>query len=247
MTISMTTQLHTLHRSTGSAHHVSAMLGQEVLCSVNAPVEVQRRDELPNEAFIDVHIRPNHGVGMIKERHLEDLVQGLVKDVILVRLWPRTAVQITLQILKNSGNEGQEKTDSYLTILPALLNATCLALLDAGVPMRCIFASTILHLDSRGNVDIAPDAKTLASADSLHVFAYSSKGELLLAESEGTAGFSLSQWASLETAAKDICMGLQADTSMAVDGKEDYPGVTVEEIRSVIQDKVIVDNRWRNG
>lgn len=99
------TQLHTLHRSTGSAQYVSSNLSQQVLCAVNAPVDVQRRDELPNEAFIEVHVRPNHGVGMIRERHLEILLQGLLRDIILVRLWPRLAVQVTLQILKDGTRE----------------------------------------------------------------------------------------------------------------------------------------------
>jgi len=36
--------------------------GYEVLAAVNGPVEVQRRDELPEEAFIDVVIRPAAGV-----------------------------------------------------------------------------------------------------------------------------------------------------------------------------------------
>lgn len=102
-------QLHTLHRSTGSVHHFSPALDQEILCAVNAPVDVQRRDELPNESYVDVHVRPNTGVGMIRERHLESLIQGVVKDVILSRLWPRTAVQITLQILKD-GSTGSLKS-----------------------------------------------------------------------------------------------------------------------------------------
>ena len=94
-------QLHTLHRTTGSAHHFSATLDQEIICAVNAPVDVQRRDELPNDSYVDVHVRPNTGVGMIRERHLESLIQSVVTAAILSRLWPRTAVQITLQILKD--------------------------------------------------------------------------------------------------------------------------------------------------
>ena len=105
MTSPSENQLHPLHRSTGSAHYVQKHLSQEVICAINAPVDVQRRDEIPNETYLDVHVRPNHGVGQIRERHLESLLTALVRDVVLVRLWPRTAVQITLQILKDGSQE----------------------------------------------------------------------------------------------------------------------------------------------
>ena len=34
-----------------------------MLAAINGPVEVQRRDELPEEATIDVVVRPASGVG----------------------------------------------------------------------------------------------------------------------------------------------------------------------------------------
>ena len=40
--------------------------GYEVLAAVNGPVEVQRRDELPEEAAIDVVIRPAAGVAGVQ-------------------------------------------------------------------------------------------------------------------------------------------------------------------------------------
>jgi exosome complex component RRP46 len=36
--------------------------GYSVIAGVNGPVEVQRRDELPEEAAIEVNIRPASGV-----------------------------------------------------------------------------------------------------------------------------------------------------------------------------------------
>ena len=107
MAVSISSQLHPLHRSTGSAHYVSEAFAQEILCAVNAPVDVQRRDELPQETYVDVHVRPSSGVGLVRERHLEGIIQSLVRDIVLGRLWPRTAVQITLQILKDESRESQ--------------------------------------------------------------------------------------------------------------------------------------------
>ena len=49
-----------LDRADGSAHY--SYNGYSVVGAVNGPVEVQRRDELPEEAAIDVTIRPAVGV-----------------------------------------------------------------------------------------------------------------------------------------------------------------------------------------
>lgn len=53
--------LSTLYRADGSATYKSN--GSSVIASVNGPIEVQRRDELPEEAAIDVAARPATGVG----------------------------------------------------------------------------------------------------------------------------------------------------------------------------------------
>lgn len=52
-----------LHRADGSASYSSN--GYSVIAAVNGPVEVQRRDEIPEEAAIDVVLRPANGVGGI--------------------------------------------------------------------------------------------------------------------------------------------------------------------------------------
>ena len=53
--------LSPLHRADGSATFTSNSCS--VIAAVNGPIEVQRRDELPEEAAIDVAIRPATGVG----------------------------------------------------------------------------------------------------------------------------------------------------------------------------------------
>ena len=53
--------LSPLYRADGSATFTSN--GYSVIAAVNGPIEVQRRDELPEEAAIDVAIRPAAGVG----------------------------------------------------------------------------------------------------------------------------------------------------------------------------------------
>ena len=53
--------LSSLERADGSASYSNH--GYSVICGVNGPVEVQRRDELPEEAAIEVNIRPASGAG----------------------------------------------------------------------------------------------------------------------------------------------------------------------------------------
>jgi len=60
MTIPQTT-LSPLSRADGSA--TFSQSGYTVIAAVNGPIEVQRRDELPEEAAIEVNIRPAIGVG----------------------------------------------------------------------------------------------------------------------------------------------------------------------------------------
>lgn len=50
-----------LNRADGSATYRHQ--GYTIIGAVNGPIEVQRRDELPSEATIEVNIRPAAGVG----------------------------------------------------------------------------------------------------------------------------------------------------------------------------------------
>lgn len=55
------TTLSPLHRADGSARYTKN--GYSVIAAVNGPIEVQRRDELPEEAAVDVAVRPAAGLG----------------------------------------------------------------------------------------------------------------------------------------------------------------------------------------
>ena len=50
-----------LNRADGSATYTHN--GYSIIGAVNGPIEVQRRDELPEEAAIEVNVRPAMGVG----------------------------------------------------------------------------------------------------------------------------------------------------------------------------------------
>lgn len=70
----------TLHRADGSVTY--SCNGFSVIGGANGPVEVQRRDELPQEASIDVVVRPVAGVGGIKSV-LKFRLSTYLADIIL--------------------------------------------------------------------------------------------------------------------------------------------------------------------
>lgn len=115
-----TALLSHLHRTDGSA--TFSQNGYTVIGAVNGPIEVQRRDELPEEAAIEVNIRPSAGVGGqylnvfvflldltisvigTRERHLESILQSTLRQIILITNFPRTLIQVTLQITSTPEN-----------------------------------------------------------------------------------------------------------------------------------------------
>jgi exosome complex component RRP46 len=56
-----------LNRADGSATYTHN--GYSLIGAVNGPIEVLRRDEMPEEATIEVNIRPAVGVGSMNSPH----------------------------------------------------------------------------------------------------------------------------------------------------------------------------------
>jgi exosome complex component RRP46 len=106
--------------------------------------------------------------------------------------------------------------------------------------MRCTFTSTIIALVSKTTIQEHPTIKDINAAKSIHVLTFSSKGELLLAESEGR--FSMNEWDMIEEKAKIICLG-DADAMVDEEKEENLQ----EELRSVVREKVKKDERWKDG
>ena len=111
--------------------------------------------------------------------------------------------------------------------------------------MRCTFVSTVVQVDKVGNIATQTDSKKIAKARSLHVFTFSSEGDLLLIESEGA--FTLSEFSTLVEMARKTCLGSQSDSQMAVDGEDYATGGLFDGLRETVTKKVISNNRWRDG
>ncbi|KAI9819696.1 MAG: exosome non-catalytic core subunit rrp46 [Thelocarpon impressellum] len=227
------TKLSLLHRADGSASY--SRDGYSIVGAVNGPVEAQRRDELAEEAAVDVTVRPSSGVGGPRERHLESILQSTLRQVILVQKHPRMVVQVTLQVVATP----ESRSTSISRILPALLHTSMLSLLSASIPLSTVLSSAVVAIDHDGQILSDAPARQLDAAASLHVFAFSSQQTLLLAESEG--GFDLDGWEAARETARSMCCG---ESAMDDHGQAD----TLEAfLRLTMRAKVEGDQRWKEG
>lgn len=82
-----------------------------------------------------------------EDRAREHLIRGAVEGAVQLELHPRTCIQVVVQVLQDDGG-----------LLACVLNATCAALVDAGVPMTTMFGAVSCALSPTGAVVVDPDA-----------------------------------------------------------------------------------------
>lgn len=91
-----------------------------------------------------------------------------------------------------------------------------------------------------------PSAKHIAAATSLHVLSFSSHGELLVVESEGS--FSIEIWDKVFQKAHQICRGFNGgegngNVDMGAKRKQSLEDV----LRKTMHDKTIRDQKWKEN
>ncbi|KAI9830893.1 MAG: exosome non-catalytic core subunit rrp46 [Phylliscum demangeonii] len=261
-TTTTTTTLSPLHRADGSAtyKHPPARPTTIITGAVNGPVEILRRDELVHEAAIEVSIRPATGVGGVRERHLESLVQTTLRAVVLVQQFPRMLIQVVLQVVKQPREGGRESSTGGLY--------STLALLSAGIPLRGAFTSTLVAVFHRRNDNdneseyvSDPDPARLVHASSVHVFALTLRGEMLLCESEG-GGSGWEEWeGALDCARRRAGCGVDEETDVEMEmgtetktktrvgggvegGREGEPSLE-SALRKTVREMVDADQSWK--
>lgn len=230
-----------LHSADGSA--IFEQDGFSIIGSVNGPIEIMKRDEHPEEAVVDVVVRPAVGVGGTRERHLESIIQPTLRQLILIQNYPRTLIQVTLQIAKTPSNETRSpklyQASSNLLILPALLHSAVLTLLSASTPIAKTLSSTILATNGKEGIIRNPTLIQIQEAKSIHAFAFSTFKELLLAESEGS--FSIGEWEELYEIAEQLCCGVAED-----DPTQEQMQSMHQFIQSALREKIADEMRWKN-
>ncbi|KAG0265063.1 Exosome component 5 [Linnemannia exigua] len=161
-----------LNRADGSAQFDFGE--SSVMCSVVGPSEVKLRDEKLDKATIEVVVRPLVGLPGIKDKAREQAIRETLEPLVLSGLHPRTGIQIVVQTMKDDG-----------CILATAFNATILALLDAGIPLKSILGAVTCIVDNNSNeILLDPTTEELANAKSTHTFVFDNKSSITSKEEQ---------------------------------------------------------------
>ncbi|XP_064237349.1 exosome complex component RRP46 isoform X2 [Aotus nancymaae] len=108
----------------------------------------------------------------VAEKSRERLIRNTCEAVVLGTLHPRTSITVVLQVVSDAGS-----------LLACCLNAACMALVDAGVPMRALFCGVTCALDSDGTLVLDPTSKQEKEARAVLTFALDNVEQKLLMSS----------------------------------------------------------------
>ena len=114
-----------------------------VLCTVQGPKEVRFNAELIDRATIEVTYIPSNCVPEPSVRLISVYLKRLAQKMIIATMYPRSLILITIQ---------QIKGDQHL--LSACINAMCLALANASIPLHAMFCGLPVKLSSGGVVNV---------------------------------------------------------------------------------------------
>jgi exosome complex component RRP46 len=211
--------LHPLHNADGSATYTGPNDTHTIIAGINYPVEVPyRSDEIPDSTFIEVNLRPHNGVAMVKERHVESLVKQTLQSIVRIEETPRMMLQVTLQVASAETDEdlpggikGGGQGETYLPVLASALNAALLACLDGAVKMKQTAGAALIGIKQDGTPVENPRAAERKKCKSLHVFALTGSGEVILMQSEGA--FSLEEWTGAQELGRRLVVDM-GDTSL---------------------------------
>nr|XP_039321584.1 exosome complex component RRP46 isoform X2 [Saimiri boliviensis boliviensis] len=111
----------------------------------------------------------------VAEKSRERLIRNTCEAAVLGTLHPRTSITVVLQVVSDAGS-----------LLACCLNAACIALVDAGVPMRALFCGVTCALDSDGSLVLDPTSKQEKEARAVLTFALDNvERKLLMSSTKG--------------------------------------------------------------
>ncbi|KAG7661470.1 RRP46 [[Candida] subhashii] len=170
-----------LDNADGSAELIIG--NSKVIVSVCGPIEPKQRQELPNQASLEIIVRPSTGLSTTREKLLEDKLRSLLQSIIIRYKYPRQLIQIVVQFLIID-----EPTEYTCNELSAAINCCYFALIDADIALNSSFASVVSCYNS-GNLINNPPGDVLATSDSHHVVCFDiveeKANKVLLLESQG--------------------------------------------------------------
>ncbi|GAB6020535.1 Exosome component 5 [Chamberlinius hualienensis] len=148
----------TLSRASGSSTFCQG--NSVVVSSVHGPSEKKMDSDNNLKINLEVVFQPKSGQSGCYERLIENLVKKTCESIIIESQYPRSQLAIMVQETQCGGS-----TISCST------NAACLALIDAGVAMRCLAAAvTCVVTSDKIIVDPSSSDEKLATANLVFTF-----------------------------------------------------------------------------
>ncbi|KAL4326428.1 hypothetical protein GQ457_11G016850 [Hibiscus cannabinus] len=145
-----------LHRAHGSASWSQG--DTKVLAAVYGPKAGTKKNENPEKACIEVIWKPKTGqIGKL-EKEYEMILKRTLQSICILTVNPNTTTSVIIQVVNDDG-----------ALLPSAINAACMALVDAGIPMRHLAVSICCCVARSGLVILDP---TKLEEQNMKAFAY---------------------------------------------------------------------------
>lgn len=145
-----------LNRAHGSAQWSQG--NTIVLAAVYGPKAGTRKGENPEKASIEVIWKPKSGQIGKPEKEYEMILKRTLQSICLLTIHPNTTTSVILQVVGDDG-----------ALLPCAINASCAALVDAGIPLKYLAAAICCGLTNSGSVILDP---TKVEEKMLQAFVY---------------------------------------------------------------------------
>jgi ribonuclease PH len=208
----------TLQRADGSARVRVGLT--DVLVAVYGPMDCPVHRQLATRADVYVSYRQRETSGSMPtsssgsrasaaEAVASRNIKGTVLESVLAVLNPRKAIAIGIHVLSDDGGA-----------IAAAVNATFLALVDAGVPMQSVLtaACTSIH---NGTVLVDPEAVEEVEADAVLTFTYDTKAptdaNVVAMHTTGDCG-SFELFEAATATALELASSTRAFLQLAVEG-----------------------------
>lgn len=159
-----------LSKPDGSASFIQG--NTNVLAGVYGPAEVKVSKEIYDRATLEVLIQPKVGLPGVRERSREQCVRETCEAALLSSLHPRSSLTLVLQEVHDDGS-----------LLACCLNAACMALMDAGLPMSCLFCGITCVINTDGQIIIDPSLQQEKESRASMTFAIDSTDKRVMMSS----------------------------------------------------------------
>nr|KJB82886.1 hypothetical protein B456_013G218900 [Gossypium raimondii] len=146
-----------LHRAHGSASWSQG--DTKVLAAVYGPKAGTKKNENPEKACIEVIWKPKTGQIGKPEKEYEMILKRTLESVCILTVNPNTTTSIIVQVVNDDG-----------ALLPSAINAACMALVDAGIPMKHLAVAVCCCVAKSGYVILDPTK--LEEQQKMKAFAY---------------------------------------------------------------------------